>query len=329
MRRRGFLHSLLQTATVYAGTRLFPDQSAYLLAAGQDSRPSPRSQFNRPQLALTMDDPSVELGSYMHWEEANHRILDALNQRKLRAALFVCGMRVDRAEGRELLQEWNDASHLLCNHSYSHLNFNGPRTTYDRFVADFLQNEPILSSLSNRTNMFRYPGLKEGDTAEKRDSFRRFLEERGCQVGHVTIDTSDWYVDQRMLEKLQKSPNMTKEPYRDYLIAHLLDRAAFYRQLAIDVLGHDIPHTILLHYRTLNALFLSDVMKAFEQKGWEWIDAKHAFDNPIFLRRPQTLPAGESLVWALAAEDGRFKERLRYPGEDDVYEKQKMDGLKL
>src|ERR1700736_5754893 len=113
MRRRRFLRSLFQTATVCAGTRLFPDHSAYLLAAGQHSHPSPRSQFNRPQLALTMDDPSVELGSYMHWEEANHRILDALNQRKLRAALFVCGMRVDRAEGRELLQAWNDAGHLL------------------------------------------------------------------------------------------------------------------------------------------------------------------------------------------------------------------------
>ena len=63
--------------------------------------------------------------------------------------------------------------------------------------------------------------------------------------------------------------------------------------------------------------------------GWEWTNADQAFDDPVFLREPQTLPAGESLVWALAAESGQFKDRLRYPGEDDVYEKPKMDALGL
>jgi peptidoglycan-N-acetylglucosamine deacetylase len=314
MRRRIFLKTLFQAGALFSGARALADQP---------------NKFKRPQIALTMDDPATELGSYIPWREANRRILDTLHRRRLKIALFVCGMRVDSVDGRELLQEWNDAGHLLCNHSYSHLNFNGPRTTYDRFAADFLRDEPVLSPFSNRTKMFRFPSLKEGDTAEKRDDFREFLDQRGYRVGHVTVDGSDWYVDQRMMDKLRQSPGMAKEPYRDYLIAHLLDRAAFYRQLAIDVLGYEIPHTLLVHYRTLNALFLSDVMTAFERQGWEWIDAKRAFDSPIFLRKPQTLPAGESLVWALAAEDGRFKDRLRYPGESDDYEKQKMDELGL
>lgn len=276
-----------------------------------------------------MDDPSVDIGSQMQWKEANRRILGALNQRKLKAALFVCGMRVDSAEGHKLLRAWNDAGHILCNHSYSHFNFNGPRTLYERFIADFQRDEPIISAFPNRSKLFRYPGLKEGDTLEKRDNFRSYLKKNGYRVGHVTIDTSDWYVDQRMSEKLQTEPDISKFAYRDYLITHLLDRAAFYRRLAVDVLGHEIPHTILLHYRTLNALFLDDVMNAFENAGWEWIDAPHAFDNEIFQRQPKTLPAGESLVWALAKQDRRFDSRLRYPGEDDIYEKPKMDKLGL
>jgi hypothetical protein len=51
--------------------------------------------------------------------------------------------------------------------------------------------------------------------------------------------------------------------------------------------------------------------------------------NSVFLREPQTLPSGESLVWALAAESGQFKNRLRYPGEDDIYERPRMDALSL
>ena len=43
----------------------------------------------------------------------------------------------------------------------------------------------------------------------------------------------------------------------------------------------------------------------------------------------QTAPAGESLVWALAKETGKFESILRYPGEDDVYEKAALDKLGL
>jgi len=276
-----------------------------------------------------MDDPTVELGSNMRWPEANERVLDALHKRGLKAALFVCGTRVNGADGQKLLQGWNDAGHLICNHSYLHLNFNSPKVTYDSFAADFERDEPLLAPFSNRTRFFRYPFLKEGDTAEKRDRFRALLQHLDYRVGHVTIDSSDWYVDQRMTEKLKTEPSVAKERYRDYLVGHLLDRAAFYRKLAVDVLGREIPHTILLHYKTLNALFLADVMEAFEAKGWEWIDTQKAYEDPIFRREPNTLPAGESLVWALAKEGGRFEGQLRYPGEDDIYEKPKMDQLGL
>jgi hypothetical protein len=238
-------------------------------------------------------------------------------------------MRVDQPDGQKLLGDWDKEGHLIGNHSYSHLDFNGANVSYERFVSDFARNEPIIQPYSHRTNLFRYPGLKEGDTAEKRDGFRALLKNRGYRNGCVTIDASDWYVDQRMRERLTNDPNAPKEPYRDYLISHLLDRANYYRQLALDTLGHEIKHTILLHYRPIEAFFLADVMTAFEKAGWEWINADKAFDDPVFLREPQILPAGESIVRALAAESGQFTNRLRYPGEDDIYEKPKMDALGL
>jgi hypothetical protein len=171
--------------------------------------------------------------------------------------------------------------------------------------------------------------LKEGDTAEKRDRFRALLKERGYRVGHVTIDASDWYVSQRFVDRLGKQSNAPVIPYRDYLVAHLLDRAAFYRQLALDVLERDIRHTILLHFNPLNAYLLPDVLTAFEKAGWQWIDASLAFEDPVFRSQPQIVPAGESLVWALAKETGRFNDRLRYPGADGDFERPKMDALGL
>jgi hypothetical protein len=67
----------------------------------------------------------------------------------------------------------------------------------------------------------------------------------------------------------------------------------------------------------------------FHRRGWRIVNAEQAFRDPIFLRVPKTVPAGESLLWALAKETGRFDSILRYPGEDDVYEKPKLDHLGL
>jgi peptidoglycan/xylan/chitin deacetylase (PgdA/CDA1 family) len=235
---------------------------------------------------------------------------------------------VDDADGTKLLSAWDQAGHLICNHSYSH-KFYGEQTSYADFAVDFLKDERVIAPYRNRTPLFRYPSLKEGDTADKRDRFRALLKERGYRVGHVTIDASDWYVSQRFVDRLAKQPKAPIAPYRDYLVAHLLERAAFYRQLALDVLGRDIRHTLLMHFNPLNAFVLPDVMNAFESAGWQWIDASLAFEDPVFRSQPQTLPAGESLVWALAKETGRYEDRLRYPGEDDVYERPRMDALGL
>lgn len=327
MDRRKFLSSAFKTASALSCAPYFADL-AHAVVGRQPSAYARYLNAQPPQLAITMDDPSLKLDTGLQWPEANSRILKALDSRSIKAALFVCGIRVDEFEGTKLLSAWDEAGHIICNHSYSHLNYCGP-TSYADFAVDFLKDERIIAPYQNKTALFRYPFLKEGDTADKRDRFRALLKESGYRAGQVTIDASDWYVNQRMSDRLANQPKASIRPYRDYLIAHLLDRAAFYRQLAIDVVGRDIRHTLLLHYNSLNALVLPDVMAAFERAGWQWIDASLAYQDEVFQSLPKTLPAGESLVWALAKETGRFQTRLRYPGEDGAYEEPKMNALGL
>jgi len=55
------------------------------------------------------------------------------------------------------------------------------------------------------------------------------------------------------------------------------------------------------------------------------VDAETAFGDPVYAMRPEILPAGESILRALAWKRGILG--LRYPGEDDVYEKPILDRL--
>jgi hypothetical protein len=77
-----------------------------------------------------------------------------------------------------------------------------------------------------------------------------------------------------------------------------------------------VKHTILVHYNLLNGLFLDDLIKMFKSKGWQWIDAEEAFADPVFSAKPNVLPAGESILWALAKANGKLDNSLKYPAED-------------
>src|SRR5262249_14210645 len=163
MKRREFLSSIVKAAPVTACARFFSHVLGKpLLPQGIPSQ-TLANNSGRPQLALTMDYPTLSLGSVLKWPEANARILKAISAKNVRAALFVCGMRVDEADGSKLLSAWDQAGHLICNHSYSHRFYNNDKTSYSDFAVDFLKNEKIIAPYHNRTALFRYPFLKEGD----------------------------------------------------------------------------------------------------------------------------------------------------------------------
>jgi peptidoglycan-N-acetylglucosamine deacetylase len=283
-------------------------------------------QYDGPKIAITMDDPNLEPGLLMSPEERNQRILRAFEMfGDLKAALFVCGMRVDNVDGQKLIKQWRDSGHLIGNHSYSHKFYGSPKVTADPYFEDILKGEKVIGGLIGTPKLFRFPFLKEGETAEKRDSMRRLLAEHGYRNGHVTIDASDWYVNSRMIDRIKKEPYADLTPYRDFYCEHIWDRVTYYTDLAVKLFDHPVNHTLLIHHSLLNALFLGDLLDFLKSKRCELIDAATAYTDPIFLRQPDIIPAGESLIWALAKETGKYDDILRYPGEDGDYEKDKMD----
>ena len=290
--------------------------------------PALRAATSKPEIAFTFDDPKTEADAGLAWQAINERILSTLDKRKIKSVIFVCGKRVDSVEGRHLVREWDKAGHDIGNHSYSHLNFNGA-TSLAEFEADALKGEALTRDYTHFDHLFRYPFFKEGDTAEKRDGMRTFLQKRGYRIGRATIDASDWAIDSRLENRAKAGSKAELTAYRDFFLQHIWERSEFYDSLAQRVLQRAVRHTVLLHHSALNALFLNDLITMFVAKGWKPVDAKWAYADPVYNLQPQILPAGESLIWGLAKQTGKFEKELRYPGEDDVYENPKMDALKL
>ena len=276
-------------------------------------------------VALTFDDgPDMADQTGLDPANRNAAILKQLADAHLRSILFVTRTDADPRRN-ELIRQWGIEGHEIGNHTATHPDFDAVGLA--AFEQDLARCEQALQGFPGFTRRFRFPYLKEGNTRQKRDGFRAFLDAHSYTSGAVSIDASDWYYSQRLRARLKAQPDADTRPYRDAYLRHLYDRAQYYDGLSRQVLGRSVAHVLLLHHNLINALFLADVIQMFRDKGWTPVDSEVAFKDPVYAMRPNTLPAGESILWALAKEKGLSG--LRYPAEDDTYEKPILDRLQL
>jgi len=287
------------------------------------------SSSAKPKVSFTFDDGSTRDMPNHTLEEWNEMILANLRKHDAKAVFFANVGPLNNEKGRYVLSSWDKAGHKIANHTFTHPRFNDPKTTLEMFKMELLRNDSVIRVYPNFYQYFRFPYLKEGETKEKVEGFRAFMKEKGYKNGHVTIDASDWYIASRLVERLKENPNADISGFRDFYIEHMYDRAVFYDGLADQLTGRKINHTILLHHNLAAAMFLDDLLVHFKDKGWEIIDAEEAFKDPIFGEVPTVIPAGESLIWALAKQSGKYDKDLRYPAENGDYLKAKMDSLGL
>jgi peptidoglycan-N-acetylglucosamine deacetylase len=275
-------------------------------------------------VALTFDDGfnAVKQPDARRWNEA---MLRALADAKVTAMLLPAARAADDPEGFELVKAWGAAGHAVGNHSYSHLNFGSEKNSVQDFIADVEKGHALLSRSPGWKPFFRFPYLKEGATAERRDAMRGWLREHGYRTASVSIDASDWYYSDRFAKWRNAHPGGDVSAHRDAYLAHLWDRAQYYDALSRKVLGRSAKHVLLLHTNAINAAFLPDIIGMFEAKGWEIVAPLDAFADPLYSMETKTLPAGESVLWSLAKERG--VSNLRYPAEDGEYEKAIVDRL--
>ena len=261
------------------------------------------------RVALTFDDgfDPREQPQAAQWNAA---ILEALSNAHVHTLLFAAGKRIDSPAGLALVNVWGAAGQAVGNHTYSHEDFGSPKTTLRAFIADAQRNESLLKNQPGWERRFRFPYLKEGDTAAKRDGFRRWLKSHGYQSGAVSIDASNWYYNTRYIAWRETHPTDDPALFRTAYLNHLWNRATYYESLSQLVLHRSAQHVLLLHMNRINADFLPDLIDMFRDKGWTIVSPDEAYADPLYAMTPNALPAGESILSSLANTHG-FRVRRR------------------
>jgi peptidoglycan-N-acetylglucosamine deacetylase len=287
---------------------------------------APRGTQSTAQLAVTMDDFNVLEHVHLTGAERSERILAALRRHGTQAMALVVGRNAETPAGHTILDRWAADGHVIGNHSYSHLDFHAASTTAKAFVADFERGDEVLRGRRGFEKFFRFPMLREGNTAEKRDAMRRALAAGSYRNAYVTIDNSDYLIANELRDRFIADPRTDPRPYRDIYLRHMLAFARYFRDAARDVFGRDIPHTLLTHFNLLSALYLGDLLDALRDDGWSIARVSAVYQDDVFQRQPGVLPAGDSLVWACAQETRRTLPKA--PVENDAWLQREFAALR-
>ncbi len=261
-------------------------------------------------VAITLDDgPDIGSTPRMTAQERNQALLAALARHRVQAALFVTsGFGANTPEGFRLLEAWSKAGHAIGNHTVTHPDLH--KVDMAAYQKEVLDCDRLIGTLPGYRKWLRFTYLREGNTPEKRDGMRNFLREQGYRNAYVSLDTSDWRLNEELVKLLNANPDADVAPIRAAYLAHVRQRAEAYRALSRQLQGRDIAQVLLLHHNLINALWLGDVIAQFKEMGWTIVSPQQAFEDPVYALLPERAAPGQSLLLSM----GRTLGLGRFPG---------------
>jgi peptidoglycan/xylan/chitin deacetylase (PgdA/CDA1 family) len=243
----------------------------------------------RRKIAVTIDDgpaigPGRDLEPFLKISRALREIFVAekvpvimfVNERQL----HVDGQRDARIG---VLHQWLDAGLDLGNHTYSH-----PRLTQvelARYLDDIVKGEvvtrPLLESRGKKLVWFRYPFLDSG-SGETAQAVEDFLARRGYRIAPVSVDYHDYSFAGVYARHLRAGDPAKAEAQFTAALQALDTALARSEAKSTEVLGYELPQTLLIHCNEMNSLTLPRALQRMRDRGYTFVSLDEAMEDPAY-----------------------------------------------
>ena len=274
---------------------------------------APASAEDRKRIALTFDDVPRHTGAFLSDDERTTRLIEGLREAGVeQAAFFVTTGNLDTdTGGAERVARYVAAGHVLANHTHSHRHLSA--VSAEEFLADIDRAAAWLATQPASRPWMRFPYLDEGrDQRDKREAVRAGLAARGLMNGVVTIDASDWGYDDMATQAKAAGETLDMAALRDLWVESHVEAAEYYDSLARRALGRSPAHNMLLHEADVTALYVADLVRALQAKGWTIVTADEAFADPIAKMLPD-VPSTQGTITEMVAWERGIPEPRWYP----------------
>ena len=143
---------------------------------------------------------------------------------------------------------------------------------------------------AKKLGWFRYPFLATG-SGETAAAVEEFLTRRGYRIAPVSVDYHDYSYAGIYARHLRAGDTQkAAEQFAAVLVA--LD-GAFTRAVtrSVEVLGYELPQTLLIHCNEMNALTLRTTLGRIRDRGYRFVSMDEAMEDPAY-KIPGIRPGG-------------------------------------
>jgi peptidoglycan/xylan/chitin deacetylase (PgdA/CDA1 family) len=185
---------------------------------------------------------------------------------------------------RELLTMWLDAGADLGNHTLRHADYHSSdAAAYQRQILEGERiTKPLLEARGRKLRYFRHPFLRTGTTLEAKRGLEAFLARHGYRVAPVTLDNSDWMFAEVYTRALRKGGRQLARRVKEAYLPYMESIFEFFEKRSVEVAGHEIRQTLLLHVNQLNAECMPDLLAMMRRRGYRIVPLDRALEDPAY-----------------------------------------------
>lgn len=239
-------------------------------------------------------------------------LLDALSRHGIKAVALVTWGNVHSDADLGLLDLWLKAGHELGNHSDRHLSYTS--TAIPAYLADVegarARLDAFLEARGRTPRFFRFPFLREGDTAEKLDAMRAWLKRTGQRNLPVTIDDQDWSFDKPWTTARRAGDAKGMERVASDYQAALRLAVRHHEARGDRLFGRPVPQILLLHANEVGSAQWDALFSWLEETGHRFATADEVLADPVFAEPHRFVATHGVGLWDRIAH-GRREEAVR------------------
>jgi len=257
------------------------------------------------EIALTFDDSPRFARGYFDGPTRAATLLENLRSHQSGRVVFFSVSKRLNSEGKNRLNQYSGAGHLIANHTHSHLDIN--ETSLQVYEDDLIIAHQEFAVFGNFKRWFRFPYLREGDTEYKRDGIRGALESLEYHNAYITINNYDWYIEVLFQKAIAANPDLDLEKMRRFYIEVLMEAVDFYDEMALRHIGRSPKHVLLLHEMDITALFIGDLIDELRKNQWNIVSAEEAYTDEISNYETNTVfPHNPGRIGEIAHDNGQI-----------------------
>ncbi len=275
------------------------------------------------EIAITFDDSPRMAKGYFSGPERAKKLIAELKKHKVPKVVFFSNSGKLDAEGIRRLEAYSQAGHIIANHTHDHLDFN--TTNLKDYIHNVSLADEKLKQFKTFKKLFRYPYLREGDSLEKRDGMRKWLEEHDYINAYITLNNYDWYLESLFQSAFKKDTQLDLKRMRNFYVSVMVESIEYYDEMAQTHLGRSPKHILLLHEMDISALFIGDLVSELRSKGWKIISTEEAYTDKIAEYQSQrTFRYNPGKIGEIAHSKGQ-KKGLWHKSLDEKYLKTRFN----